>query len=122
MQERPGTFFGVVLSVVLTVLIGVSPAHVQTTSTAAVDVTFPDMKGQTQLPQSSSTLPPAEMRWSTTTTARPSLIPIAGWKTYTYSCLRYPSIITPRLWSVQITAPPPAPAPPLPGAARTSSP
>jgi hypothetical protein len=41
MQERPGTFFGVVLSVVLTVLIGVNQAHVQTTSTAAVDVTFP---------------------------------------------------------------------------------
>ena len=50
MQERPGTFFGVVLSVVLTVLIGVNPAHVQTTSTAAVDVTFPDIKGQLLLP------------------------------------------------------------------------
>jgi hypothetical protein len=46
MQERSGTFFGVVLSVVLTVLIGVNPAHVQTTSTADVDVTFPDMKSQ----------------------------------------------------------------------------
>src|SRR5262245_23309900 len=46
MQERAGTFFGVVLSVVLTGLIGVNPAHGQTTSTAAVDVTFPDMKGQ----------------------------------------------------------------------------
>ena len=50
MRERPGTFFGVVLSVVLTVLIGVNPAHVQTTSTAAVDVTFPDIKGQLLLP------------------------------------------------------------------------
>jgi dienelactone hydrolase len=50
MQERPGTFFSVVLSVVLTVLIGVNPAHGQTTSTAAVDVTFPDIKGQLLLP------------------------------------------------------------------------
>jgi dienelactone hydrolase len=50
MQARPGTFCGVVWSVVLTVLIGVNPAHGQTTSTAAVDVTFPDIKGQLQLP------------------------------------------------------------------------
>ena len=50
MRKRPGTCFGVVLSVVLAVLIGVDPAHVQPTSTSAVDVTFPDTAGQLQLP------------------------------------------------------------------------
>jgi dienelactone hydrolase len=50
MQERPGTFFGVVWSVVLAVLISVNPAHAQTTSTAPIDVTFPDVKGQLLLP------------------------------------------------------------------------
>jgi len=50
MRERPGTCCGVVLSLVLTVLIGANPAHVQTTSTSAVDVTFPDTAGTLQLP------------------------------------------------------------------------
>jgi dienelactone hydrolase len=49
MRKRSGTFFGVVLSFVLTVLIGVDPAHVQTTSTSTVDVTFPDTAGKLQL-------------------------------------------------------------------------
>jgi hypothetical protein len=50
MRKRPGTCFGVVVSVVLTVLIGVDPAHVQPMSTAAVAVTFPDTAGTLQLP------------------------------------------------------------------------
>jgi hypothetical protein len=50
MRERSGTCVGVVVSVVLTVLIGVDPVHVQTTSTAAVAVTFPDTAGTLQLP------------------------------------------------------------------------
>jgi hypothetical protein len=50
MQERQGTSFGVVLSFVLSMVIGVSPAHVQPTSPPAVDVTFPDTAGTLQLP------------------------------------------------------------------------
>ena len=49
MRERRGTSFGVVLSFVLTVVIGVYPAQAQTTSTSAVDVTFPDPEGKLQL-------------------------------------------------------------------------
>ena len=49
MRERRGTSFSVVLSFVLTVLIGVSPAQAQTTSTSAVDVAFPDPEGTLQL-------------------------------------------------------------------------
>jgi dienelactone hydrolase len=50
MRERRGFSFGVVVSLVLTVVIGVSPAHGQPTSPSAVHVTFPDTAGTLQLP------------------------------------------------------------------------
>ena len=45
MRERRGISFSVVVSVVLTVVLGVAPAPGQPTSPAAVDVTFPDTAG-----------------------------------------------------------------------------
>ena len=49
MRERRGISCGVVLTFVLTVVIGVYPAQAQPTSTSAVDVIFPDTKGTLQL-------------------------------------------------------------------------
>jgi hypothetical protein len=45
MRKRPGTCFGVVVSVLLTVLISVDQAYAQTPSMAAVAVTFPSCRG-----------------------------------------------------------------------------
>jgi len=50
MRERRGISFSVVARVVLTVVLGVASAPGQPTSTAAVDVTFPDTSGTLQLP------------------------------------------------------------------------
>jgi hypothetical protein len=50
MRARRGISFSVVVSMALTVVLGVAPAPGQPTSTAAVDVTFPDTAGTLQLP------------------------------------------------------------------------
>jgi dienelactone hydrolase len=50
MHERRGLSFSVVVSVLLTVMLGVAPAPGQPVSPVAVDVTFPDTAGTLQLP------------------------------------------------------------------------